>query len=595
MSLTTDIAAFLVMFVLALILFAREWTPPDVTALGLMLGLILLGLLEPAAAFAGFGSDTVMMILGLLILTETLVHTGLVDAVGRWLLHLIGNSTARLQSMILVAPAVMSAFMSNTASTAFFLPIVLGLSRRSHISPSKLLMPLAFAAILAGSVTLIGTSTNLVVNGLMQQYGLEPMTIFELTPVGLPITIAGLIYMAVIGRRLIPDHTAPGDHETATEKELYFTEITVPAGSTLVGKTIDATGLIQHYKLGMLTLQRGNQSLKPLADMTLEANDTLLVEGSREAVLSLGNVPGIEISGGIQQLDEYARNGEARVAEVVVMPGSPLVGRTLKGIGLRDHYQIQVLAVNHAGDVRHARMGRMKFDVGDVLLIKIPQKNLYLLENERTLRTIDIIEMRVINPRKALLSSGIFVGALALAISGVLTIAVAVLLGALLVFLTRCITPDIAYRNIEWKTLILIGSMLAFGQAMQETGTADYLADLIIRLPGTGSPVWLLTIFFFLAMVLTQPMSNQAAAAVLIPIAIQTAVLLDYNPRPFAIMIALAASASFITPLEPSCVLVYSAGRYRFMDFIRVGGLLTLVVYAVAILLVPLIWSLTPG
>lgn len=591
---TADIVLFLILFVVGLFLFAVEWFSADITALGLMLSLILLGLLEPNAAFAGFGSDTVLMILGLLILTETLVYTGLVDVVGRWLVKTIGDSSTRLQSIILIVPAVMSSFMSNTASTAFFLPIALGLSRRSGISPSRLLMPLAFATILAGSVTLIGTSTNLVVNGLMQQYGLAPMTIFELTPVGLPILIAGLIYMATVGRRLIPDRTATKGADLSVQEDLYFTEITIPAASPLVGRTIDASGLIDQSKLGMLTLQRHDETRKPLADTVLEAGDILFVEGTREAVLGLPEIQGIEISGKIQQLEEYARNGEARIAEVIVMPGSPLVGRTLKGLELRDRYQMQVLAVNHAGDIQHTKIGRLVFNIGDVLLIKIPHQNLRLLENDRTFRTLDIIESQVINPRKVVLSSAIFVGSLGLAIAGILPIAVAVLLGALLVFLTRCITPETAYRNIEWKTLILIGSMLAFGQAMQETGTASYLADLIMRLPGTDSPIWLLTLFFFLAMILTQPMSNQAAAAVLIPIAIQTALLLGYNPRPFAIMIALAASASFITPLEPACVLVYSAGRYRFMDFIRVGGLLTFIVYAVAIVLVPLIWSFTP-
>lgn len=591
MPLTVEIVIFLVLFVIALILFALEWFSADITALGLMLALILLGLLEPDAAFAGFGSSTVLMILGLLILTETLVHTGLVDVVGRWLLNFIGDNQTSLQGVTLIAPSIMSALMSNTASTAFFLPIILGLSRRSHLSATKLLMPLAFATILAGSVTLIGTSTNLVVSGLMQQYGLEPLGIFELTPVGLPILIAGLVYMATLGQRLIPDRSKQAETDRSSTDYLYFTEVTIPTTSSLIGISIDKSGLIHHLNLGMLGLQRQDEALKPLADTILASGDILLVEGTRDMILSLPDVNGVEISGKIQQLEDYTKNGTVRTAEVVILPGSPLVGRTIKGLGLRDRYQLQILAVNQSGEIRHTKIGRMKFNVGDVLLIKLPQKNLHLLENERVFRILDIVETRYIDYQKVWISSVIFATSLGLAIAGVLSIAVAVLLGSLGVFLTRCITPEIAYRNIEWKTLILIGSMLAFGQAMQETGTADFLADLIVQLPGIQSPIWLLTLFFILAMILTQPMSNQAAAAVLIPIAIQTAILLDYNPRPFAIMIALAASASFITPLEPACVLVYSAGRYKFMDFIRVGGLLTIIVYIVAILLVPVFWS----
>lgn len=590
MILTPDIVLFLILFVVALVLFTVEWFSADVTALGLMLALILFGLLKPDDAFAGFGSDVVLMILGLLILTETLIHTRLVDVIGRWLLAYIVDSSIRLKSVTLIAPAIMSSVMSNTASTAFFLPIILGLSRRSDLSTSKLLMPLAFATILAGSVTLIGTSTNLVVSGLMQQYGLEPLGLFELTPVGLPILIVGLIYMATIGQRLIPDRSKVSDSENVRD-DLYFTEITIPSASSFIGKSIEKSGLIHQFNLGMLSLQRQDETLKPLAETILQSGDILFVEGTRESVLSLPKIAGVEISGKIQQLEDYTQNGTVRTAEVIVLPGSPLIGRTVKGLGLRDRFQLQILAVNQAGEIRHTKIGRLKFNVGDVLLIKLPQENLHLLENDRTFRTLDMIETDVIDTRKAYLASGIFVGMLGLAMAGILPIAVAVLLGAFLVFVTRCITPEIAYRNIEWKTLILIGSMLAFGKAMQETGTADFIADLIVNLPGMESPVGLLSVFFLLAMVLTQPMSNQAAAAIIIPIAIQTATLLGYNPRPFAIIIALAASASFITPLEPACMLVYSAGRYRFMDFIRVGGILTVVVYLVAIVFVPAIWS----
>lgn len=590
MILTPDIVLFLILFVVALVLFTVEWFSADVTALGLMLALILFGLLKPDDAFAGFGSDVVLMILGLLILTETLIHTGLVDVIGRWLLAYIGDSSIRLKSVTLIAPAIMSSVMSNTASTAFFLPIILGLSRRSDLSTSKLLMPLAFATILAGSVTLIGTSTNLVVSGLMQQYGLEPLGLFELTPVGLPILIVGLIYMATIGQRLIPDRSKVSDSENVRD-DLYFTEITIPSASSFIGKSIEKSGLIHQFNLGMLSLQRQDETLKPLAETILQSGDILFVEGTRESVLSLPKIAGVEISGKIQQLEDYTPNGTVRTAEVIVLPGSPLIGRTVKGLGLRDRFQLQILAVNQAGEIRHTKIGRLKFNVGDVLLIKLPQENLHLLENDRTFRTLDMIETDVIDTRKVYVASGIFVGMLGLAMAGILPIAVAVLLGAFLVFVTRCITPEIAYRNIEWKTLILIGSMLAFGKAMQETGTADFIADLIVNLPGMESPVGLLSVFFLLAMVLTQPMSNQAAAAIIIPIAIQTATLLGYNPRPFAIIIALAASASFITPLEPACMLVYSAGRYRFMDFIRVGGILTVVVYLVAIVFVPAIWS----
>lgn len=590
---TLDIALFLALFVIALVLFAFEWVAADVTALGLMLALVVLGLLEPAEAFAGFGSETVLMILGLLILTETLTNTGMIDLTGHYLLTLVGDNRRRLRATMLVAPAVMSAFISNTASAAFFLPIALGLANRIRLSPAKLLMPLAFSAILAGSTTFIGTSTNLVVSGLMQQHGLTPISMFELTPVGLPILVAGLIYMAFVGLRLIPDRTGPAEDSDTFDSDLYFTEITILAEAPLVGQTIEESVLMSELQLGMLQLQRGGRALKPLADTVLRAGDTLIVEGTRADALRLPQVSGIEVSGKIEALETYIKNGNVRTAEVVVLPGSPLVGRTIKGLRLRQRFEFQILAVRRAGEVRHSKIGRLMFNVGDVLLITIPQDNLSLMENERYFRVLNLIDMPYQTNGKAWLASAIFAGALLAAISGLLPISVAVMSGALLAFLTGCITPEEAYRNIQWKTVILIGSMLAFGRAMQQTGTADYLATHITDLPITDSPLLLLAGFFALAVILTQPMSNQAAAAVLIPIALQTATLLNYNPRPFAITIALAASASFITPLEPASLLVYNAGRYRFMDFIRVGGFLTLIIFVIVIVLVPLIWPLT--
>lgn len=588
---TLEIAIFLVIFVVGLILFAWERVPSDVTALGLMLSLILTGLLQPKDAFAGFGSETVLMILGLLILTETLVHTGLVDMSGRWILGAVGGNVTRLRWMMLIVPGAVSSVISNTASAAFFLPIVLGLSNRLKISPSQLLMPMAFAAIMAGSVTLIGTSTNLVVSGLMQQQGLEPLSMFELTPVGLPILIIGIVYMAVVGRRLVPDRTAQSDAGTSLTDDLYFTEISVPATSALIGKSIEESPILQELQLGVIGLQRGEDMVRPLADTILNSGDILLVEGKRDDILRIPQTAGIDISGKIEEFEDYVKERDIQIAEIVILPGSRLVGRTIKGLRLRERYKMQILAVNQAGDIRYSKIGRLTLSLGNVLLVQMPADNLRVLESEKMFRVLDIIDTPRTDTSRALLASLIFVGALGLAVLEVVSIAVAVLLGALLVFITRCITPEEAYRRIEWKTLILIGSMLAFGQAMIQTGTADYLAQWITTLPGIESPFFLLSLFFFLSVILTQPLSNQATAAVLIPIAIQTALLVGHDPRPYAIMIALAASCSFITPLEPASVIVYSAGRYRFMDFIRVGGLLTIIIYVVAIVLVPLIWQ----
>jgi di/tricarboxylate transporter len=283
---------------------------------------------------------------------------------------------------------------------------------------------------------------------------------------------------------------------------------------------------------------------------------------------------------------------DMRLAEVILLPRSPLIGRQLSDLGLREQYGVQVLAINRHEETIHSQISQVVLRMGDVLLVNGSQASLISLERDNTYRILDTVEDRIPHPRSAKLALLIFIGAIALAAFNLVSLPVAVLSGSLLVFLTSCITPQEAYNDVEWRAIILIGCMLAFGTAMEYTGTASYLANNIVNLVGRTHPAWLLSGFFLLTVALTQPMSNQAAAVVVFPVAIQTALQLGLNPRAFAVMIAIAASTSFITPLEPACLLLYGLGHYRFLDFIRVGSILTVVIYLIAILLVPVIWPL---
>ena len=590
---TLDIALLLLILVITLVLFSFEWVPVDVVALGILLALILTGLLPPDKAFAGFGSDTVMLILGLLILSATLVRTGVVQLVGRSLMRRTGTEPNRMLLIIMVASAGLSSFISNTAATAFFIPIVIGMAHRARSDASKLLMPLAFASILASSVTLIGTSTNVVVSGLMTNYNMPPLGMFELTSVGLPIVVLGIAYMFFVGRRLIPNRTPPGELTEEFDLLPYLTEILILPGSPLIGKTLAESGLGRDLDLTVIRVIRGAESyLVPYADLGLESGDILLVEGQRNNLLELKNTAriGVEPDRGLSDIDLQTEG--MHLAEVILMPRSPFIGRQLNELNLREQAGIQVLAINRHEETIHRQIGQVILRMGDVLLLQGPKANLVALEKNNTYRILGTIDDRVPNLRQARIAMLIFTGVIALAAVNILSLPVAVLLGALLAFLTGCITPQEAYNDVEWRALILIGCMLAFGVAMEFTGTASYLAGLIVKIVGNSNPIFLLSGFFLLTVLLTQPMSNQAAAVVVFPVAIQTALQLGMNPRTFAIMIAVAASTSYITPLEPACLLVYGLGHYRFLDFIKVGSLLTIVVYLVAVILVPVIWPL---
>jgi di/tricarboxylate transporter len=590
---TLSILLLLIILAVALLFFSFEWMPPDVTALGVLLALIVLRLTPMEQAFAGFGSDTVMLLLGLLIMTAALMRTGVVEVVSRYLMNFTSKHPRLSLPAMMLAVGVLSAFINNTAAAAFFLPVILGLSQRAKLSASRLLMPMAFAAILASSVTLVSTSTNVVVSGLMTQAGLLPIGMFELTPVGVLVLIMGLLYMVFIGQRLIPERPAV---ENLTEKfdlRPYLAELRIATDSSLAGSTLAQSGLGRDLDLTVLAIIRdGKRHPAPHADAMLQAEDSLLVEGLSEAILKIKDITGIDIQADAKFTDVDLQGDGLGLAEVVLLPRSPFIGRTIKGLKMRERHQIQVLAIYRRTGSVYSKIANTRLRMGDVLLVQGEQKQIAALQAENAFDVLGVIESQRFNRQNAWKVVGIFAGVLLLGTLKLVPLPAAMLLGALLVFVTRCITPDEAYRQVEWKVLILIGSMLALGVAMQTTGTAEFLAAGLTELVGTWNPLWLLTGFFVLTVLLTQPMSNQAAAAVVIPVALQTAVQLGLNPRTFAMMIAIAASTSYLTPLEPACLMVYGPGRYRFMDFVKVGGLLTVAVYLLAILMTPLLWPL---
>ena len=590
-----DLEIFLTLatIVVAMVLFALERVPASVTGLGVLLFLIIAGLLSPEEAFAGFGSGVVLMILGILIMTEALGRTGVTDAIGRWILQHTETNERTFLLVVMVAAVVVGAFMSNTAATAFFLPIVIGLARRAELSPAKFLMPLAFASVLASSITLLGTSTNIVVSGMMADYGMTPLGMFELSPAGLPIALAGLVYMFFLGRRLVPDRI-PQEQIEDFSARLYLSELLIEEDSSLVGQTLSQAGLGEELDLKVLRVIRDDSRfIVPRSFTKLEAEDVLLVEGEREDILRAKDMDAVAIKAEAKLPDYDLDPEEIGLAEVILLPDSPLIGRTLKSLDFRLQYGLQVLAINRYGETLRRKLSHVRLRAGDMLVVQGEREHIQTLERQNLFRILGSTEDRRPNRERAPIAIAIFVGVVAAATLKLLALPVAMLLGALLVFVTRCITPEEAYSRVNWNPLILIACMLGLGKAMEATGTAEFLADQIVGWMGGGHPIGLLGGFFALTVALTQPMSNQAAAVVVLPVAVQTAGQLNLDARSFAVMIALAASCSFLTPLEPACLLVYGPGRYRFADFIKVGALLTVLIYGIAVLMVPLLWPVS--
>ncbi|GHG21701.1 SLC13 family permease [Deinococcus indicus] len=576
------ILILLILFVTALVLFATEWLPVDVTALGLLSALLLLGLLTPKEAFAGFGSDTVLTLASLFILTRVLLRAGVIEWVGVSVARRSRNATATLRSLLGTVAGV-SAFTSNTATTAVFLPVVAGMARRAGIPASRALMPLAFASILGGTITVIGTSTNLVVSGALPAAGQEPLGFFELAWVGVPVAALGLAYLFFVAPRLLPAR----DAQLEESLRAYLADLTVAAGSPLAGQTLRETGLGRDHGLTVVAVRRGEQPTQyaPGPDFRVQEGDTLTVEGPTERILAGKSTLGV-VSKSEQKLPQDEA-GAVRLVEAVVMPGSPLLGRTLREARFRERYGASVLAL-HRRARNVERLGRLRIQVGDVLMVQGGAERIDSL-GEHLVVMGDLTE-RQRDLRRAPLALLLFGGAVLLGGLGVVPLAVAVVVAVALSLMFRLITPEEAYGSVEWPVIILVACMLAFGTAFEDSGAARALTGALSGVLEPLGPYGLLGALFLVTVLLTQPMSNQAAALVMLPLAIGTAKALGYDPRPFIIGITVAASNSFITPLEPSCMLVYGPGRYSFMDFVRVGAGLTAVTFVAALLIIPRVW-----
>lgn len=589
---TVQIGVVLALLFVALVLFSLERIPIEVVAILLVMALVLTQTLTASEAFAGFGNDIVITIAGLFILTGGLAKTGVIDLVGRRLHRTAGDSEFRIAALIMFAAALCAAVMKNTTTTAMFLPVVLGIAVRRNISPSKLLMPLAFGAILGGTCTLIGTSTNLAVSGALPRYGMQPFTMFELTKVGVVIVAAGMVYMLIIGLQLLPRRKSA---ESLTEQyhvRQYVTEVIVLDDSPLIGKTLTAARISDELDLTVLGILRGEEKYRiaPNPEEQIEAGDLLLVQGRVEDILRVKSEAGIEIRPDFKLNDTVLESRGAELFEAMVPRGSDLIGRTLSSLQFRKRHRVVVLAINRHGVDLLSKISRVKLRFGDVLLIQGTREQVEAFAAEGYILLLEEISERQARPEKRRWALFAFLVFLFFSLTHLVPLPIAVLLGVMILLASQSLRMTEVYEIIDWRLLILIACMISFGVAMEKTGADQYLADFIVRFTGKYGPLGVLAGFFIMTVALTQPMSNQAAALVMLPIAVKTALALGLNPRTFAVTVTYAASCSFLTPLEPACVLVYTPGQYRFLDFMKVGSILTIAVFAIVIWLVPLFW-----
>lgn len=581
-----EIAIVIGLLVVAIILFATEKFSVDIVTIGLLLVLAISGIITPQEAFEGFSSDFIIILASIFIISGALSETGLLDKVGAQMIKVVKRKTLFVGYTMFITGAL-SAFMNNTSVTALVTGPVIGMCRKLNISPSKVLIPVAFASILGGTCTLIGTSTNIAVSGYIAQAGMEPLSFFEIAGIGLIFLATGIVFMLLFYKRLLPDHQEVSYNERY-EIAQYLSEIVVSERSKLVGQPAFHSDL-EKQEVRILKIIRNKEDFIPHSFTRIEANDILIVECSVDDLIKIKETPELDVLADTIG-DKTLGNEKIILAELLITPGSRLINRSLKEARFRQNYDLVVLAIQRFGGTVSQKIGGLHLKIGDTLLVQGTQEN---IDNNRSTSDFSLIgdfRVNMFKEKKGIFAAIIFLLAVLAGTLEWAPLSITFMAAALFTVLSGAIDVDRVYQVINWKLLILIGGMTAFGTAMENSGASNFLAENILNLLGDFGPMYVMGGFVILVILLTQPMSNAAAALVVLPVAIDTAVMMDSDPRTFAIAIMLGASVSLIAPFEPSCILVFGPGKYKFSDFLKVGLPLTLILFILLMLLVPIFW-----
>jgi di/tricarboxylate transporter len=583
----------------AALLLVTERLRPDLTALLALLALTLTGVVTPDEAFSGFSRSAVITILALFILTHGLERTGVTRWLGHRLIRLAGGSETRLVVVVMLTAAGFSVVMNTIAAAAVLLPTTMVISRQQGLRPSRLLMPLAFGALLGGTATLL-TTANIIVSTALSQAGLRPYGLFEFAPLGVPLIAAGTLLVVGLGPRLLPNRDVAGEvarmQRLRTELGRVYSlheltsQVLIKPGSGLAGRTLDEGGWGQDLGLTVLGIQhQGRIHLAPGKDAQVAEGDILIVEGTPSAdVLSRF---GLRLSNGSELVESLASH-DVPLFEVTLAPRSELEGRKLRDIHFRERYGLQVLAIWRQGSVIQENVADVPLRFGDAMLVQGPRDKADRLRlNPNFLLLEEAADL--LPGRQGAIAAAILALTLGLAATGTLPIAVAAMIGACLMILTQCLTMENAYRAIEWRTIFLVAGMLPLSIALIKTGTSEYLGGLLHTLAGGLAPLSMAAVLLVAAIGLSVFLGGQTVAIVLAPVAIAAAQVAGADPRPMAMAVAIGCSLAFLTPLgHPASLLVMGPGGYRLRDYVRLGAPLTLASIVVVLAGLHWIWGL---
>ena len=602
---TDQVIIVLSVLLLAFVVFLTGWLRPDTTALLVMLSLVITGIISAEDSFIGFSSHAVMTVAGLLVVTEGLKRTGVVLLVARQLEKLIGNSFNRLLLINSSMPGILSAFITVMPTTSFFIPVILRLCLRMKVSPSRILMPMASIALIGANLTLIGASHNLVVHSLLKESQGTGFSFFEFSIVGICLLLASLFYVFFIGRHLLPNTQKLDNPRNATvtanlikEYDLKNRLFEAWVSTDMEGKhlSIRDIDLSHKYGLDLLEVVREGSKFLELDDFDLQSGDMLLLKGSEKAAKEFcAFYEGFTFMGPPRAQEKYPISS-AELAEAVVPPRSPVIGKTPREINFREIYSLTVIAYYRDGKPRASFSQDVKLQEGDGLLFYGPRNAIRDFEPNKEILIYykpGIPEVSAKKEKLAPLAAAILLAVVVAAATDLVSISVAAIGGAVLMTLTRIIDPVKAYDAIDWKIIILIGGMYPLGIALVQTGTADMIGDLLVNALGNFGPLALLAGVSLLTMILTQPIHNAVVAIIMTPIAINAAELMGSSPRAFCIAVLVSCSSTFLMSVgHPAPLMVQHPGEYTAVDYFKFGLPLNILAMAVILLVIPVFWPI---